>query len=626
MSRKVSGDMNKEECLEGKKSLGRDVGRAESGRVEDAAAKKRSLTRSMIVMLIAGWLLPVLLIAMGMLYFVAAMLNTQIEKTIVTSTDKAVEICDIKLKEIMTASKNASYTSTIRDSYFEYKSTGDEQTLYANITYFLNQQYKYDEGMLCTMVFLLENPEQIYYTYNTYQENNMGDGGYNRVTYFRHQVLDKVLEAGETLDTATMLVAQDDHIYMIRNLVDSEFQPYAMIVMELHPENLFGSLASIWGEERYQVYLEGEPLLDTVLPAKFSMSVLENNSGVIRNVENGSDPVNYSYKLSEFGKQNMIYVVQIANRTIVDEMNMLRYVVVLVLFSLIPLTLMMYHFFNRKVSRPMKDLVHSAEEIAEGNYGHQITNYATSAEFDYLERQFNAMSTRLQYQFETIYEEELALRDANIMALQSQINPHFLNNTLEIINWEARMSGDDNVSSMIEALGTMLRATMNRKQRRYVTLAEELSYVDAYLYIISQRFGDRFHVKRQIDESLLQMEVPILIIQPIVENAVEHGVEPNKDGEVTISIASDWDKIIIEVINTGALSEADEKRIDFLLNGDEQDENEHHVSLGIRNVNRRIKIIYGEDCGLSIFSDEHENTVSRIVVKMLHDGKGEEVE
>ena len=85
------------------------------------------------------------------------------------------------------------------------------------------------------------------------------------------------------------------------------------------------------------------------------------------------------------------------------------------------------------------------------------------------------------------------------MALQSQINPHFLNNTLEIINWEARMEGNDRVSSMIEALSTMLEATMDRKKQQMIPLSEEISYVEAYCYIIRQRFGEKFQFEKQID-------------------------------------------------------------------------------------------------------------------------------
>lgn len=583
--------------------------------------KKKSLTRSMVVMLLLGWFLPVLVIALGMLYTVSGMLGRQIEKTITTSMDNAVEMCEMKLEEAWTASKNSSYNTTIRDAYLEYKETGDGQKLYSEITYYLNQQYKYDSGMLCTMVFLTAEPGQIYYTYNTYQNTNGGNEGYNRVTYFEENVLEKTLQGSLELDTGVALVYHEGHLYLVRNLVDYSFQPYAMIVIELNPEEIFSGMNSVWGAQEHQVYLEETGIMDTeflpdeVLGAKTS-------SQSVYKAEQGE---NYVYRESVFGEQRLVYAVQINGKSVLNEVKMLQYVIWAVVILLIPLYFMILHFFNRKVTRPMRDLIEATKEIEEGNYGHQIVTNATSMEFDYLEQSFNSMSKELKYQFETIYEEELALRDANIKALQSQINPHFLNNTLEIINWEARMSGSDNVSGMIEALGTMLRATMNRKQKRFVTLSEELSYVDAYLYIISKRFGERFKVYRDIDESLMDIEVPMLIIQPIVENAVQYGVEEHREGMVALSIQADWDSIIIEVKNDGVLSDADRKRIDFLLNSEEIDDNEHHVSLGIRNVNRRIKIIYGEDCGLTIESDKHNHTVSRIVVKMLHEGNKEDV-
>ena len=97
-----------------------------------------------------------------------------------------------------------------------------------------------------------------------------------------------------------------------------------------------------------------------------------------------------------------------------------------------------------------------------------------SKEFAYLGNSFNAMSDKLKNQFERIYKEELALRDAKIMALQSQINPHFLNNTLEIINWEARLADDVKVCQMLEALSTMLNAAMDRKHRPLIHLSEEM--------------------------------------------------------------------------------------------------------------------------------------------------------
>ena len=580
--------------------------------------KKKPLKWSMIGMLIAGWLLPLMLIAFAMLYFVSSMLGAQINKTVVSSTDKAVEICELQLDDIVTASKNASYLPVIRESYETYKETGNRQTLYADVTNFLNQQYKYNTSMLCSMLFFMEEPGQIYFTYNTYRDNNSGNSGYKRVTFFRNNVLDRVLEESESLDTGTRLLLENGHLYLIRNMVDSSFTPYAMLVMELSPGFIFDSLESVWGGLDYQVYVDGQAVLakgeEKTYPITF-----EKGRDMPQSVYEAAGKNSYSYKDIWWNRQNLTFVISLNSATLIDDLYMLRYVFAFVMVFLIPLVILIFRFFHVKVTKPVKELVNAAETITGGKYGHQVEGDADSEEFAYLNRTFNAMSLELKYQFERIFKEELELRDATIMALQSQINPHFLNNTLEIINWEARMCGAESVSGMIEALGTMLAATMNREQRRFVTLAEEMSYVDAYLYIISRRFGSRFQVQRDIDESLLNIEVPLLIIQPIVENAVVHGVEEHKEGMVGITIKSDWDKIIIEVKNDGALSEQDKERIAYLLSGGKEERADRHVSLGIRNVNRRIKIIYGKECGLTIQIDEENCTISRIIVKMQHE-------
>ena len=205
------------------------------------------------------------------------------------------------------------------------------------------------------------------------------------------------------------------------------------------------------------------------------------------------------------------------------------------------------------------------------------------------------------------------------MALQSQINPHFLNNTLEIINWEARINENYKVSHMIENLSIMLEATMDRRHRRFVTVAEEMSYVEAYLFIIAQRLGERLHVRKHVDETLFNVKVPRLIIQPIIENAAEHGITGQTHGIITINLFAREDKLIIEVRNTGSMSAKDEEKIRQLLGDDYEPGEIGSTSLGIRNVNRRIKIIYGDDCGLTVQNAENNETVSTIVVKLDYD-------
>lgn len=588
---------------------------------------------SMTGMLVMGWLLPLVLISLCLLYFVSNMIGNQIEKTVRMSTDKAVESCEMQISAVQTASKNATYVGTIKQAYEQYQ-VDDRRYLFARTTSrFLDEQYKYDRNYLCTMVFLPDEPQYVYFTYNTYQKNNDLASAYNCVLYFKDNVQEEVLEMSPDLDTRISLLVHGDRLYMVRNLVTSEFKTYAVIVIEMTPQYVFEGLNSIWGAMDYEVYVDGKPLFQTAWEDHMDLEKIR-RTGVGASGYSRDKSGAYAYRAASFGGQEILYIARLNPELLLDDVNMLWSMLLLVIIFMIPLIIMIFLFFNTRVNKPVAALVAASEEIAEGNYGHKVSENGNSREFIYLTNAFNTMSVELKYQFEQIYLEELALRDANIMALQSQINPHFLNNTLEIINWEARMNGNDKVSGMIEALATMLSATMNRKQKRFIPLSEELAYVDAYLYIIKQRFGDRFVMSQEVDERLLDQEIPMLIIQPIIENAVEHGMNGRRGGEVSLRIFAEsvemtgtdgrrefpeGTRVFIQVTNNGALSKEDQARIDYLLGDNTQDENEHHVSLGIRNVDRRLRIIYGEDCGLSIKSDNENSTVSTLIVKIHKD-------
>jgi two-component system sensor histidine kinase YesM len=196
-----------------------------------------------------------------------------------------------------------------------------------------------------------------------------------------------------------------------------------------------------------------------------------------------------------------------------------------------------------------------------------------------------------------------------------------LNNTLEIINWEARMNGDVAVSRMIEALSTMLTAATDRDGKANVQLREELEYVDAYLYIISVRLGKRLTVSRDIDSELLDVMVPRLILQPIVENAVEHGVSPRMQGSIALRVYRNHDDLVLEVENDGEMSSRDIETVERLLHWDGQSEQPsvNSARLGIRNVNQRLKILYKERCGFTIEPTEGGRTLARVVIGLSAD-------
>ncbi|MBD5461582.1 MAG: sensor histidine kinase [Lachnospiraceae bacterium] len=575
--------------------------------------KRRQLKWSMITMLTVGWFIPLLILSVTVFFFVDYQINKQLEKTIVTSSDKVVEICQMRIDDAVAASKSASYLPTIRECYGRYLTDHDENKLKQDVALFLTQQYRYNTDINMTALYFTNDPETIYYCYTN--DNRVS---YTAVQAFKENAKETVQQHAPGIDTDIAFLTIADRVYLVRNIMDSKFHAYAVIVMELNMENILMGLDGVWGFKAGDVFVDGvsilnedvsDPYID-VFPQRIMRS-----SHYERNLSEA-----YVYKKVESNRHRFSYMILLDSSVIVSEMDTIKYVFYLLIGFMVPLIMVIFWFFHKRVNMPIRLLRKAHKEIEKENYGYQINVDDSDEEFYDLGNAFNSMSNTLKNQFEKNYLEELALRDANIMALQSQINPHFLNNTLEIINWEARLTGNYKVSNMIEALSTMLEATMNRKKEQLIPLAEELGYVEAYLYIIAQRYGDNFQVEKEIDESLLRVKVPRLIIQPIIENAVEHGMDIRRKGKIKLTVRKEEQMLVIEVMDNGKLTRESRRKIDELLYA-ESTTDTSSLSLGIRNVNKRLKIIYGQECGLTIKSNKDDHTVSTILVKINKEGE-----
>lgn len=587
-----------------------------TNRAVEKHRRKKSLRWSMVRRLVFGWFLPLFIMICVVIFLMTGNVLKQVEQTIQSSVEKTVEIMQIQLKDCETASKNASYMAMISKYYRQYYGQKDRTEFEKSVEQFLRQQYAYDDNCRTAELVVLNEPGSCYYALN---ESN--GGSYQDIRFFQTKAREKILEVAETLDTGTTLVGIDGKIYMVRNLVTSKFVPYAVLALELDQDSLMKSYTGIWGYADAALYWNGELLVPGL---KEYGDHPEHNYAYMMNALGERDAL-YEYKSGGYSHAyrrirtyggTMVLLVSLDNSVTYAEMKVMWYFFLILFLFMIPLVVQMMRFFHNKVTVPLGDLIVAADTVREGNLGIQIVNEEDNEEFYRMKESFNHMSRQLKNQFDKIYLEEVALRDAKIMALQSQINPHFLNNTLEIINWEARLNGNYKVSGMIEALSTMLGETMNRREAQFHSVAEEMAYADAYLYIISQRFGAKFRCEEKIDEQLLNVQVPRLIIQPIVENAVEHGMDTTEQGRLEVRLFTREDGYLcIEVEDNGHLTEEDRKRIDRILSQDIELAKEKRVSLGIRNVDQRLKMIYGADCGLFIESNEEDHTVSTILLK-----------
>ena len=236
-----------------------------------------------------------------------------------------------------------------------------------------------------------------------------------------------------------------------------------------------------------------------------------------------------------------------------------------------------------------------------------------------LEEDFFEMITRMQQEKEQDYSLQMLKKQAELNALQSQINPHFLYNALDSIRGQLLVQDMDIAADIIEALSRLFRYSINPKAV-YNTLEQEIVNVEDYMRIIRYRFGDRYHLRVDVSgdsDEIWNCEIPKLTLQPIVENAINHGLEPKMEGDGTITIrvflADGNLHIAIDDNGVGMpASVLDELNRRFGEGAPVQ--SAHGAGIALVNVNERIRLLYGADYGLHVNSMEGMGTEVHIAV------------
>lgn len=584
--------------------------------------KKRKLRTGMIRVIMAYWIIPYIVVSSVLIVLYNGHSQQQVGNTVCTAMENAGLITADKIYAAIELSRQASYDGVIKKSYEQFLKDGDERSMYREVTDYLNRTYKYSKTISNTILLYDPPVTMEYYTYS-----NVAGATYASIDEFKNAAAEAVRLAARDLDTRTRLIDISGHLYVVRNIVRSNYQPFVTLVMEVNKDRLFESMDGMIWKKSGIIMLDGTVLRfsgSDGLKAQSLAAAVSEAAGMALQPREGETAACYDRKKLQavaalkINGQMLWAVNELDRAQLVGDRTAFISVYIVALVMLIPLLIATLSYLHRNINKPVGDLVKASDIIRGGEYGYCVEPFDKNEEMGQLVDTFNHMSVSLEDSFKRIYVEEIAERDATLKALQSQINPHFLNNTLEIINWKARLSGNEDVSEMIAALSVMMNATLNRNNEMFIPISEELSYVDAYLYIIQERFGSKFHFEKVIDEKLLDVKIPRLIIQPIVENAVEHGGDSRGNIEGCLKIEkSDDETILIIVENNGSLSGEDRKRIERLLSDDKLGESERldRMSIGIRNVNLRLRLLYGDDSGLEIEDDGKGKTISRIRIR-----------
>lgn len=252
---------------------------------------------------------------------------------------------------------------------------------------------------------------------------------------------------------------------------------------------------------------------------------------------------------------------------------------------------------SRAIAKPIGNMIYHINKITAGE-GQQLPSLEMYSEFHDVVIALNHMLNQLNIYYEDNLEKQLLLKNAEIQELQAQMDPHFLFNTLNTIAWKAQMSNDEDVYQMVISLGELLKANVVTKESTFISLADELSYVKFYTYLQKMRFEDKISVEIQAAADLSGYYIPCLCIQPLVENSFVHGLEPKKgNGRLIINIIPHSETMEISVIDDGIgfPSIPDIRSI-------ESSTEDSHTHIGLKNLDRRLFLLFGESARLHITS------------------------
>ena len=259
--------------------------------------------------------------------------------------------------------------------------------------------------------------------------------------------------------------------------------------------------------------------------------------------------------------------------------------------------------FSQIITKPVKSLIGAMRGFEEHPENYRYSPAPIHiAELQLISDSFGQMAWIVQSLMEKTRNEEALLRKTELKALQAQINPHFLYNTLDSIQWMCERGKNESAVRMVGALGKLFRISISRGHE-LIPIRDELKHVESYLIIQKYRYSDRFEYTFDVDESLGGYLCSKITLQPLVENAIYHGIEPLiDDGEIIISVKPDGDDILMTVSDNGVGMTAEQ--VEGLLKKERSDSS----GIGIKNVSDRIKIYFGDSYGVKVESEPDVGT------------------
>lgn len=298
--------------------------------------------------------------------------------------------------------------------------------------------------------------------------------------------------------------------------------------------------------------------------------------------------------------------LEVQRGEVLKELRQMQLFLVVIFFLFLLLAVVLAGEITKTIYRPIKKLIDTVEKVSEGDLGLRA-EVETEDEIGTLCQEFNIMLDDIQDLIGRVIEEERQKKDAELEALQYQITPHFMYNTLNSIKYAALLRGEKELGGLIGDFVELLQASINKKGT-FITVADELHILKNYIHLQEFRYQGSFSVVYDVHQETLGCYIPRLILQPLVENALLHGINmKGKEGQLIIRGSVEGERLMLSIIDNGR--GMTQEQIDTLLHSKAKKTN-GLSAIGVPNVRERLELYYEENGGLIYESSEHGTTAS----------------
>ncbi|MFF2449098.1 sensor histidine kinase [Neobacillus sp. NPDC058068] len=421
---------------------------------------------------------------------------------------------------------------------------------------------------------------------------------------------------------------KDVTVFSVARLIrDPEsYQPLGIIKIDLKEEliqdilsrtNKASSIFILNKENQFIYPKEKDQLMGNTILSKINLFKENNHMNI------SIKGRNYLVVYNESPYSGVKMIMLTPSATILSEVNHIRKVMIIVVLIGIFISLLLAFMLSKPLVGSIYILRKAMENVQKGNLNQRVS-IQSNDEIGQLGNGFNHMINEIDRLVSEVYKTGLREKEAEIKALQSQMNPHFLYNTLETINMLALTNGNLEVSDMVSSLGRLLRYTIDNSSK-IVTLKEELSFIHSYIAIQKVRMGEDLQYVEEIEPSLHHILIPKLVLQPFVENAIIHGLF-GQGGRIVIKAESKNEsvEIMIDDNGKGVTAERLEELRKSLETG-ETNPTQNHIGIAMPNVHERIQLLYGKKYGMKLDGQEHRG-FSVILTMPIHRRGTEKIE